>query len=154
METVNGGRTSESCETALTTKSPTICSEGVRKVATNRCHGGFGLSDAGYHAYAARKVLTLYPARDGCITTYWTAPESDRSGVLEGAAWDRATDAQRRESDAVYERLTINARDIARDDPDLVAVIEQLGAEANGDFARLHDPEGNPIELWEPKEPK
>ena len=23
----------------------------------------------------------------------------------------------------------------------------------NGRFARLHDPEGNPIELWEPKEP-
>jgi glyoxylase I family protein len=23
----------------------------------------------------------------------------------------------------------------------------------NGDFARLHDPEGNPIELWEPKSP-
>jgi glyoxylase I family protein len=23
-----------------------------------------------------------------------------------------------------------------------------------GDFTRLHDPEGNPIELWEPKEPK
>jgi len=21
----------------------------------------------------------------------------------------------------------------------------------NGEFARLHDPEGNPIELWEPK---
>ena len=23
-----------------------------------------------------------------------------------------------------------------------------------GNFARLHDPEGNPIELWEPKEPE
>jgi glyoxylase I family protein len=23
----------------------------------------------------------------------------------------------------------------------------------NGKFARLHDPEGNPIELWEPKDP-
>lgn len=23
----------------------------------------------------------------------------------------------------------------------------------NGRFARLHDPEGNPIELWEPREP-
>jgi glyoxylase I family protein len=24
----------------------------------------------------------------------------------------------------------------------------------NGRFARLHDPEGNPIELWEPASPK
>ena len=45
---------------------------------------------------------------------------------------------------------------------DLDAMVEQLrGAQIdvsvdpeiypNGRFARLHDPEGNPIELWEPK---
>jgi predicted enzyme related to lactoylglutathione lyase len=47
---------------------------------------------------------------------------------------------------------------------DLKAMVAQLRAagvtvdepqsDPNGDFARLHDPEGNPIELWEPKEPK
>jgi glyoxylase I family protein len=47
---------------------------------------------------------------------------------------------------------------------DLKAMIAQLRAAGitvedpksypNGDFARLHDPEGNPIELWEPKESK
>ena len=47
---------------------------------------------------------------------------------------------------------------------DLKAMVAQLRADGitveetqsypNGDFARLHDPEGNPIELWEPKEPK
>jgi glyoxylase I family protein len=46
---------------------------------------------------------------------------------------------------------------------DLKAMIAQLRAAGiavddpqsypNGDFARLHDPEGNPIELWEPKKP-
>jgi predicted enzyme related to lactoylglutathione lyase len=45
---------------------------------------------------------------------------------------------------------------------DLQAMVEQLRAAGvdvaidpqtypNGQFARLHDPEGNPIELWEPK---
>jgi predicted enzyme related to lactoylglutathione lyase len=45
---------------------------------------------------------------------------------------------------------------------DLAAMVEQLRAAKievavdpevfpNGRFARLHDPEGNPIELWEPK---
>ncbi len=44
---------------------------------------------------------------------------------------------------------------------DLKAMVAQLRAAGitveepksypNGDFARLHDPEGNPIELWEPK---
>lgn len=47
---------------------------------------------------------------------------------------------------------------------DLDAMITQLRAAGievsdpashpNGKFARLHDPEGNPIELWEPKEPE
>ena len=45
---------------------------------------------------------------------------------------------------------------------DLDAIVEQLrsaridvkvdpASYPNGRFARLHDPEGNPIELWEPK---
>lgn len=29
--------------------------------------------------------------------------------------------------------------------------IEEPTSYPNGDFARLHDPEGNPIELWQPK---
>jgi predicted enzyme related to lactoylglutathione lyase len=47
---------------------------------------------------------------------------------------------------------------------DLEAMVAQLRAAdivvsepesyPNGDFARLHDPEGNPIELWEPKDPQ
>lgn len=32
--------------------------------------------------------------------------------------------------------------------------VEETQSYPNGDFARLHDPEGNPIELWEPKESK
>jgi len=32
--------------------------------------------------------------------------------------------------------------------------VEEPQSDPNGDFARLHDPEGNPIELWEPKEPE
>jgi catechol 2,3-dioxygenase-like lactoylglutathione lyase family enzyme len=46
---------------------------------------------------------------------------------------------------------------------DLEAMVAQLRAAGitvenpqsypNGEFARLHDPDGNPIELWEPKQP-
>lgn len=32
--------------------------------------------------------------------------------------------------------------------------IEDPKSHPNGNFARLNDPEGNPIELWEPKEPE
>ena len=47
---------------------------------------------------------------------------------------------------------------------DLKAMVAQLRAAGiavdepqshpNGDFSRLHDPEGNPIELWQPKQPE
>ncbi len=33
-----------------------------------------------------------------------------------------------------------------------IAVKRDPEAYPNGRFARLHDPEGNPVELWEPKE--
>jgi catechol 2,3-dioxygenase-like lactoylglutathione lyase family enzyme len=32
--------------------------------------------------------------------------------------------------------------------------IEDPQSYPNGDFARLHDPEGNPIELWQSKDPE
>lgn len=32
--------------------------------------------------------------------------------------------------------------------------VEEPQSHPNRDFARLYDPEGNPIELWEHKEPK
>lgn len=31
--------------------------------------------------------------------------------------------------------------------------VEEPESHPNGHFVRLHDPEGNPIELWEPKDP-
>lgn len=43
----------------------------------------------------------------------------------------------------------------------MITQLRQVGIEIedpksypNGDFARLHDPEGNPIELWQPKKPE
>jgi glyoxylase I family protein len=35
-----------------------------------------------------------------------------------------------------------------------VAVTVDPQEHPNGRFARIHDPEGNPIELWEPKDPQ
>lgn len=110
-----------------------------RKVVVNRCHGGFGLSDAALRAYAARKGLTLYPESDGRvgIVTYWTAPPEERTGVLRDDDFRAATQEVRIASNARHSELTIYDRDIARDDADLVAVVEAMGDEASGRFARL-----------------
>jgi len=46
-----------------------------------------------------------------------------------------------RQLDAMVEQLRVMKVDV-RVDPEMYP---------NGRFARLHDPDGNPIELWEPK---
>lgn len=87
------------------------------KIVINACFGGFGLSDAAMRAYAELKGIRLYPeteAKGFVSTTYWTVP------------------AEQRKSDAfLYDR------DIARNDPALVQVVETLGKAANGSFAEL-----------------
>lgn len=32
--------------------------------------------------------------------------------------------------------------------------VGEIESHPNGKFARIHDPEGNPIELWEPRDPR
>ena len=90
----------------------------MTKIVINTCFGGFGLSDAAMHAYAARKGKTVYPEKNGFLaTTYWAAPPEKRN---DG-----------------HDELRICDFDIPRDDPDLVAVVEELGKKAAGDYAAL-----------------
>ena len=109
----------------------------MTKVVVNRCFGGFSLSEAGVRLYAKLKGLTVYPERDGVITTYWTVPAGQRSGVLEGAAWDAASTEARQASNAAYGAMTITDTDIPRDDHALVETVEALDDAANGPFAKL-----------------
>lgn len=108
------------------------------KIAVNKCYGGFGLSEAGMIAYAQRKGLTLYPESGRICSTYWIVPPDQRPTYLEGDAWHNATLAEREASNAAYSAARISDDDIPRDDPDLIAVIEQLGSEVcSGMCAKL-----------------
>ena len=89
------------------------------KVVINACHGGFSLSEKAVMRYAELKGLTLYPERERFYTTYWLVPEGEREDqndfdtrLLEG-------------------RQALNTRRaIPRDDPTLVQVVEELGADS------------------------
>lgn len=110
----------------------------VRKVVTNRCHGGFGLSHAAVLAYAMHKGLTLYPEHDGRefgFWTYWLLPPDKRPAPQDD--WHLWDQERRIQSNREHAEAELTPRDIARDDPSLVAVVEALGAEANGHFAKL-----------------
>ena len=109
-----------------------------RKVVTNRCHGGFSLSHEGVLAYAAHKGIKLYPEHDGRVYGYWTywivAPEQRPESQDNWHLWSQE---RRIESNREHEDAELNPRQIARDDPSLVAVVESLGEAANGACAKL-----------------
>jgi hypothetical protein len=104
-------------------------------VAVNRCFGGFGLSEAGYRLYAARKGLTLYPENEGGFTTWWIVPPDDRP--VTGDEWYKLSDDERAAANDAYDRCVLYSKDMSRTDPDLIAVIEQLGPAASSDLAKL-----------------
>ena len=115
--------------------------KGVRKVVINKCHGGFGLSHEGICAYL-----------DKCGVPYWTEVNERFSGLIpfnyylvppeerikgDPDNWHEMTLAERQAHNAAYSKTVFTDRDLARDDPYLVAVVEELGERANGRHAEL-----------------
>ncbi len=87
----------------------------MTKIAYNDCFGGFGLSDQAFEALLDRKGIEWVKA-EGCFGfDYW------RGGKVD-------------EDDAYLSRESFYHD---RRDPDLIAVIEEFGREANGRFAYL-----------------
>jgi hypothetical protein len=84
----------------------------MQKIVINRCYGGFGLSDAAVELYAklAGFVLVAEVGSFG-FTNYYRNSISDNNYFCY--------------------------RDIPRDCPHLVQVLETLGAEATGQYADL-----------------
>ncbi len=110
----------------------------MTKIVYNRCYGGFGLSDKAIERYAELKGIKLYiERRNSFSANYWTIPPEERQGIVAMEDWSSATDEQRRLTNELYENHTIEPRYISRTDPLLVQVVEELGKEADGDFAEL-----------------
>jgi hypothetical protein len=106
------------------------------KIVINKCYGGFGLSDAAMHRYAEIKGITLYPEKGGLFNTYYTVSEDQRVQPLAGNWKDHSLEVRK----AYNERSTkevLYDRDMVRDDPILIQVVEELGETANGRCASL-----------------
>lgn len=107
------------------------------KVVINKCYGGFGLSREGMMRYAELKGSTLYPKGDGLYTIYWTVSPKDRVTELSNEAFYALPHAERIEYNRKFSEQTLHVGEIARDDPALVQVVEELGDKANGCYAEL-----------------
>ena len=89
--------------------------KGARHIVINRCHGGFGLSWDAQIAYLDRAGIT-YKLIDRS-----SRDDTEKFGqeikLANGDAW--------------YDK------DIARDDPILVALVNEMGEAVNGNFSNL-----------------
>ena len=93
------------------------------KVVINTCWGGFSLSNKAMRMIYERKGETIYFFKDSALIEN---PDEARSLFVMTYT---SPDAQ----DGTY----VSQYDINRNDPDLIAVVEELGAEANGAYAKL-----------------
>ena len=115
--------------------------KGIRRVVINKRHGGFGLSDSAVNRYLEISGLQTWPETDKFSSimgpTYWLVPpEADRV-VGTPDNWHSMTLAERAAHNKKYIEQVFNPRDIARDDPYLVRVVNELGDNASGRHAEL-----------------
>jgi hypothetical protein len=113
----------------------------MTKIVINACHGGFGLSHEGILAYLERsgqQVWVEVNEKYGKLipfTYHLVSPENRVEGTPDN--WNDMTQDQRQAHQAAYSETVFYDRDLARDDPCLVQVVEQLGAVASGRHAEL-----------------
>ena len=110
------------------------------KVVINKCFGGFGLSHEAALRYFEIKGITVYPEQDQGswkFWTYWLVKPEDRIESKEGEAFYAMSIEDRRAYNKAHSEQTVYPREIERNDPVLVQVVEELGDKANGNYAEL-----------------
>lgn len=110
----------------------------MTKIAINRCFGGFGLSHEAVMRYFEIKGITVYPEKGTWnFWTYWTVKPEDRPETKENDAFYAMSLEDRQAHNKAHSDSSIYERGIARDDPALIQVIEEMGDAASGDCADL-----------------
>jgi hypothetical protein len=108
------------------------------KIVINDIHGGFSLSKEAAERYIELKGLTLY-APPAWPETYYLVPVEEFNRVhkndLIKTEWAGKSGGIGRYADS--NSLIWNQRNIARNDPILIQVVEEMGDAANGRFAHL-----------------
>jgi hypothetical protein len=119
---------------SVKTKSPKPAKPKTVKVAINECHGGFSLSPKAVHWLACRQGKPCY-----FFTSNIGQPADSRftavNGYPDGMFWVASTSKEL--TDDNYNDVVLDQRPENRSDPDLIAVIEELGEEANGMCAEI-----------------
>lgn len=106
------------------------------KLVINQCYGGFSLSPQALKAWCDRKGKPcFFFAYDFKSHTYTpiSMGAAKKTLMFHALSLEHPNDATEDARNDAY----ISPRDIPRNDPDLVAVVEALGEAANGSYAAL-----------------
>lgn len=117
------------------------------KIVINRCFGGFGLSPLAIRKYLSKKGKECYFYENGMMGDDYKKVENPRGNFFtvstedlgDSIFWDKI-------------KQHFSDKDIPRNDEDLVAVVEELGENADGENASLSIvdiPDGIPWEISE-----
>jgi hypothetical protein len=110
------------------------------KVVINQCYGGFGLSHEAVMRYFEIKGITVYPEQGEDywkFWTYWTVKPEDRIEVKEGEEFHKLSMEERRAYNKAHSEQTVYGREIERNDPALIQVVEELGKKSWNECAEL-----------------
>lgn len=118
------------------------------KIVINRCFGGYQLSHEAVLAYCKLKNIQVWPERESSYWNYWTVPAENRVAVKSHDEFYTLPLEQRVAYNEAYATETFCERDIARNDPALVQVVEALGEAACDDYSNLKVVEIPDDVLW------
>ena len=112
------------------------------KVVINRCYGGFSLSKEACQRYWDIKGQQVWIEDDTKFAsmglfTVWLTPPDQRIESKEGKEFYAMSLEDRKAYNKQYSEKTWYYRDVERNDPTLVQVVEELGDRAGGRCAEL-----------------
>lgn len=110
----------------------------MKKIVINACHGGFGLSRDGVVRYHELQGKQVWPEKDKYgHYHYWLLPPGESRVKDASDSWREMSLEERYDHNRRWSEQVFYDRELARDDPLLVQVVEELGNKANGEYAKL-----------------
>ena len=114
----------------------------MQKIVINKCYGGFSLSHEACMKYLELAGKQVWPDFSDRFfkfigPTYWLVPPEEQIGDPPNDDWACLSLKERREWNEKYDEQTFTPRELKRDDPILVQVVEELKGKADGRCASL-----------------
>ena len=152
-------QTNEKIESEKTSKESLQIKEKIcdvltgKKIVINSCYGGFSLSAKAVKRMAELNGKECYFFKNDYKTNIYTPLTLEECDADDGwVSWIALTipnpneylPKEKRDADGTYKtynteysKICLDTRPDERDDPNLIQVVEELGKEANGQFAEL-----------------